>query len=189
MIATFHAGTRISRKIRESTAKDPRKGRERCNGPSPPVPLQSLYALRPHFCGENPMFPFFFFPVLLLIFRSSSSGGRMRCVKRWWANTLPIHANARLNLSHVTTGFLLSPRKVRERGCCSMDCAKATAVTAKVKQKDSRKTVRVRILVFFTAQMCWGCRSYRRGSLEKGHLGRAARRRSIRYQKNSEKVQ
>ena len=128
-------------------------------------------------------------PLPLTIFPSSSSGGRMRCVKRRWANTLPTHANARLNLSHVTTGFLLSPRKVRERGCCSMDCAKATAVTAKVKQKDSRKTVRVRILVFFTAQMCWGCRSYRRGSLEKGHLGRAARRRSIRYQKNSEKVQ
>ena len=36
---------------------------------------------------------FHFLPVFL----SSSSGGRMRCVKRRWANALPTHANARLN--------------------------------------------------------------------------------------------
>ena len=46
---------------------------------------------------------------VLSTFPSSSSDGRMRCVKRGWANTLPMHANARLNLSHVTSGFPLSP--------------------------------------------------------------------------------
>ena len=38
------------------------------------------------------------------------------------------------------TRFSLSPRKVRERGCCSSGFAKAGIVAAKVKRKDSRKT-------------------------------------------------
>ena len=35
-------------------------------------------------------------------------------LKRWWANTLAMHANARLNLSHVIAGCPVSPRKVRK---------------------------------------------------------------------------
>ena len=58
-------------------------------------------------------FPFLFRSLLsihpLLLFLSSSDA--------WMGKHI---ANARLNLSHVTTGFPLSPRKVRERGCCSM---------------------------------------------------------------------
>ena len=59
----------------------------------------------------------------------------MRCVKRRWANTLRMSDLIFLCLSHVTTGFPLS------RGYCSMVFAKATAVAAKVKRKDSRKTL------------------------------------------------
>ena len=66
-------------------------------------------------------------------------------------------ANARFNLSIVTAGFPLSLRKVRDRGCCNMDCAKATVVAAKENRKGSRKTLvskRVRIAwLFFMAQV------------------------------------
>ena len=51
-----------------------------------------------------------------------------------------MHAKARLNLSQVTVGFPLSLRKVRERGCCSMDCTKVTVVAEKGKRKGSGKT-------------------------------------------------
>ena len=50
------------RKHRKRSAKGPRK-MQWSKSTSPPS--KSL-CLRPHFCGENPMFPFFFFPVLFL---------------------------------------------------------------------------------------------------------------------------
>jgi hypothetical protein len=117
------------RKSRERFAKRPRK----MQWASPPVPLQSLHA-----SGDNLSFSsllsisslLFSLPFLLL-----------RWADEVCEETVDKHtANARLNLSHVTTGFPLSPRKVRERGFCSMGCAKATVVAAKVKRKDSRKT-------------------------------------------------
>ena len=71
--------------------------------------------------------PFLFLPFsllsissLLFLFLSFSSDGRMRCVQRRWANTLPMPDL--YNLSHVTTGFSF-----------------ATVAAAKVKRKDSRK--------------------------------------------------
>ena len=50
-------------------------------------------------------------------------------------------ANARHNLSHVSAGFRISPRKVLERRCFSMCSGKSTIVAAKVKRKDSWKTL------------------------------------------------
>ena len=51
MIATYYVGTRISRKIRESAAKDAmvQVHQSPCR-----------VSMRPHFGGENQMFPFFF---------------------------------------------------------------------------------------------------------------------------------
>ena len=120
-------------------SQDSRKGRERCNGPSPPVSLQSLHASSHIFSCENLSFSSLLYLLsissLLFLFLSCSSDGRMRCVKRRWANTLRMSDLIFLCLSHVTTGFPLS------RGYCSMVFAKATAVAAKVKRKDSRKTL------------------------------------------------
>ena len=103
--------------------------------------------------------PFFFFscPLPLYSFPPPQVGG-WGVWKRRWANTLPMHANAKLNLSQVTAGFPLSPRKVCERGCCSMDCAKATVAAAKGKRNGFAKeplwVQRVRML-FFSQRKCW----------------------------------
>jgi hypothetical protein len=93
--------------------------------------MQRLPSERPYVYGERPdmsfllSFPFLFLSFysllsirsLLFLFLSSSSDERMG----------KHIANARLNLSQVTTGFP-PPRKVRERGCCSMGFTKATGI-------------------------------------------------------------
>ena len=127
-------------------SQDSRKGRERCKAPSRPVSLQSLHAPSHIFSGENLSFSSLLYLLsissFLFLFLSCSSDGRMRCVKRRWANTLHWMPDLiGLYLFHVTSGFPLSPRKVRERDYCSRVFAQGTAVAAKVKQKDSRKTL------------------------------------------------
>ena len=147
MIASYYVGTQISQKIRERSAKGPRKDAmvQVHQSPCKVSMLKATLSWRKP--DVSCLFVSCSLPILLLssfhflsIFVSSCSGGRMMCVKRRWANTLPMPHLVFLMSSHVTTGFSLSPRKVRERGCCSMDCANATVVAAKVKRKDSRKT-------------------------------------------------
>ena len=110
MIATYYVGTRIYRKIRERSAKGSRKNamvqvhRSRCK----------VSMLKATLLWQKPNVSFLFF------FLSSSSPSPLffpfpiyiRFLLRWadevkrrWASTLPMLANATLNLSNVTTSF------------------------------------------------------------------------------------
>ena len=112
--------------------------------------------LKQHLHGESAMFPFLpssFFPFRWVSFSSLLFPFPthiyvpllfLRWVDEVCEETVDKYISnecqCKLNLSHVPAGFLLSPQMVPERGCCSVDCAKATVVAAKVKQKGSRKT-------------------------------------------------
>ena len=142
MIATLYAGTRISPK---NIAKAQRKIRERAAKDAMIQVHQSPFEvsmLEATLLWWKPDVSFLLFscPLPLYSFPPPQVGewGVWRDGGQTHCQCMPMP-----DLIFLTwlQAFLLSPRKVRERGCCSMDCTKATVVAAKVKRKDSRRTL------------------------------------------------